>query len=314
MKVTRLQKGFTLIELLVVIAIIAILAAILFPVFAQARESARTISCLSNQKQIGTAVIMYLQDYDEKYPWAAINLNDCAASGRPAGCGYPEYNRRDMPWVNLRVTAWGWDKLIYPYVKNIQAYKCPSASDGDDLFGNTDESDSGNQWRTGAIQLAINRRIAGGVNDALYNAGRIRPQADLSFPASTILVVESSASSSTGANMDEKNGWGWADGHGHLLNNYPDGFARPQDTGNDANDLPANHARRNELCNSIPHANHRMDYADWSGVAAPLRRHKNGANYVFADGHAKWFNGDASCVIWDQTRNRTGNSLTYMVN
>src|SRR6478672_6965972 len=66
----RRHDGFTLIELLVVIAIIAILAAILFPVFAQAREKARQTSCLSNQKQIGTGIMMYVQDYDEKYPLA----------------------------------------------------------------------------------------------------------------------------------------------------------------------------------------------------------------------------------------------------
>jgi prepilin-type N-terminal cleavage/methylation domain-containing protein/prepilin-type processing-associated H-X9-DG protein len=63
----RIRKGFTLIELLVVIAIIAILAAILFPVFAQARESARKASCLSNTKQVGAAVMMYVQDYDETF-------------------------------------------------------------------------------------------------------------------------------------------------------------------------------------------------------------------------------------------------------
>src|SRR5438067_275349 len=62
------RRGFTLIELLVVIAIIAILAAILFPVFAQARESARMTSCLSNLRQIGTGTLMYIQDYDELYP------------------------------------------------------------------------------------------------------------------------------------------------------------------------------------------------------------------------------------------------------
>lgn len=62
------RRGFTLIELLVVIAIIAILAAILFPVFAQAREKARQTTCVSNLKQIGTAFMMYVQDYDETYP------------------------------------------------------------------------------------------------------------------------------------------------------------------------------------------------------------------------------------------------------
>jgi len=64
----RSAPGFTLIELLVVIAIISVLAAILFPVFAQVREKARAISCLSNQKQIGLALTQYVQDYDEKYP------------------------------------------------------------------------------------------------------------------------------------------------------------------------------------------------------------------------------------------------------
>ena len=63
-----MKKAFTLIELLVVIAIIAILAAILFPVFAQAREKARQTSCLSNLKQIGLGLMMYTQDYDETYP------------------------------------------------------------------------------------------------------------------------------------------------------------------------------------------------------------------------------------------------------
>ena len=109
------RAGFTLIELLVVIAIIAILAAILFPVFAQAREKARTISCLSNTKQIGLAALMYVQDYDETYfsqPW-------------PGGCPDAQTGYwTDQPGLPLQ----HWATLIYPYVKNGQVFKCPSFS------------------------------------------------------------------------------------------------------------------------------------------------------------------------------------------
>jgi prepilin-type N-terminal cleavage/methylation domain-containing protein/prepilin-type processing-associated H-X9-DG protein len=97
-----MKRGFTLIELLVVIAIIAILAAILFPVFARAREKARTASCLNNVKQLTLGIMMYAQDYDETYP-AANNYAPVAAT----------------EWINP----------IMPYVKNEQVLKCPSARD-----------------------------------------------------------------------------------------------------------------------------------------------------------------------------------------
>jgi prepilin-type N-terminal cleavage/methylation domain-containing protein/prepilin-type processing-associated H-X9-DG protein len=93
----RKVDGFTLIELLVVIAIIAILAAILFPVFAQAREKARSASCLSNAKQIALAIQQYTQDYDEMFPMAIQN-----------------------DWNN------SWPVLVQPYVKNIAVFRCPS--------------------------------------------------------------------------------------------------------------------------------------------------------------------------------------------
>jgi prepilin-type N-terminal cleavage/methylation domain-containing protein len=100
MKTVSHRSGFTLIELLVVIAIIAILAAILFPVFAQAREKARGISCLSNTKQLSLGLLMYVQDYDETWPRNDDCVNGGAAPvpGAPStayGCtGSPGYGDR----------------------------------------------------------------------------------------------------------------------------------------------------------------------------------------------------------------------------
>jgi len=93
------RRGFTLIELLVVIAIIAILAAILFPVFAKAREKARQITCLSNEKQLGLGIIQYTSDYDQHLPSGAVG------NGGDNGSG----------WVGE----------IYPYVKSLAVYTCP---------------------------------------------------------------------------------------------------------------------------------------------------------------------------------------------
>ncbi|MCW3100343.1 MAG: prepilin-type N-terminal cleavage/methylation domain [Chthonomonadaceae bacterium] len=101
------RSGFTLIELLVVIAIIAILAAILFPVFAQAREKARQTSCLSNFKQGALGIMMYTQDYDE-----TMVMADSGGIGLPGwGFGRPDYV---------------WPELIQPYIKNWQIFRCPS--------------------------------------------------------------------------------------------------------------------------------------------------------------------------------------------
>jgi len=109
------RRGFTLIELLVVIAIIAILAAILFPVFARARENARRASCQSNLKQIGLAVMQYTQDYDEHLP---TRFNYYPVAG--------VYNTPDgKPSASAAIL---WYMEIYPYVKNYQIYTCPSDS------------------------------------------------------------------------------------------------------------------------------------------------------------------------------------------
>jgi prepilin-type N-terminal cleavage/methylation domain-containing protein len=97
-----MKKGFTLIELLVVIAIIAILAAILFPVFATAREKARQASCINNEKQIGLAMVQYVQDYDERWPTFI----------------------RGNTFVGGQYYAW--EYMIYPYLKSAAVFKCPS--------------------------------------------------------------------------------------------------------------------------------------------------------------------------------------------
>jgi prepilin-type N-terminal cleavage/methylation domain-containing protein/prepilin-type processing-associated H-X9-DG protein len=111
----RKDQGFTLIELLVVIAIIAILAAILFPVFAQAREKARAISCLSNVKQMGTASMMYAQDYDESLVFAGnrfAHQNDSCFNGNS------NYNANNRAWVD-------WEIPLLAYTKNSQIFICP---------------------------------------------------------------------------------------------------------------------------------------------------------------------------------------------
>jgi len=96
-------RGFTLIELLVVIAIIAILAAILFPVFAKAREKARASSCLSNMRQLGSAAMQYAQDFDERFP-------------------------KTYQWSANGAYCYWWSDLIQPYIRNYQIVVCPSGS------------------------------------------------------------------------------------------------------------------------------------------------------------------------------------------
>jgi len=108
------RSAFTLIELLVVIAIIAILAAILFPVFAQAREKARGTSCLSNLKQIGTAMTMYTQDYDESFPHFTQFCNRIQNPLKPNDPAHPN-GVYEM-----------WQASVYPYTKNWQIFSCPS--------------------------------------------------------------------------------------------------------------------------------------------------------------------------------------------
>ncbi len=151
-------RGFTLIELLVVIAIIAILAAILFPVFARAREKARQTSCLSNVKQIVLAALMYAEDYDENYPAYSIDGT------------YPYSNGT---WVGV------WYKLIEPYLKNQQILACPSYSFRR-AEGAADADTSGYGWNRHIITTDGWSRCA---------------MADFEHPSQTVLTADAGGNS-----------------------------------------------------------------------------------------------------------------------
>jgi len=152
MKVTR-KRGFTLIELLVVIAIIAILAAILFPVFAKAREKARTASCQSNLKQLALGAMMYAQDYDE----TMIRSN--IAPGHLHLANGATSTTTDQLWVYS----------LYSYVKNVQVYNCPSGT---------------NEFSASVYTSSLGY----GYNDN-YSLGGI-PLAEIASPSETILFAD----------------------------------------------------------------------------------------------------------------------------
>src|ERR1043166_5016509 len=132
MKEVRSKSGFTLIELLVVIAIIAILAAILFPVFARAREAARKTSCLSNLKQLGLAAQMYKQDYDESFAdsrsfW--LDASPLVVDNWPGANYYGAehiWRFADRRVLNDGQTPGGLGRAYNPYIKNLQIFRCPS--------------------------------------------------------------------------------------------------------------------------------------------------------------------------------------------
>jgi prepilin-type N-terminal cleavage/methylation domain-containing protein/prepilin-type processing-associated H-X9-DG protein len=180
------RKGFTLIELLVVIAIIAILAAILFPVFAQAREKARAISCASNEKQLALAVIMYEQDADENFPVNPVPVAPNFDFGQT--------------WMNG----------VQSYVKSFGVFTCPDdpdlAQDGLDTaagvhfnnfsgpsFSYVANGIIGYDWKNTPNGWRLDGVINGGLNWINDNSsGNTKPRslAQVNFPASTILLCE----------------------------------------------------------------------------------------------------------------------------
>jgi prepilin-type N-terminal cleavage/methylation domain-containing protein/prepilin-type processing-associated H-X9-DG protein len=159
------RSGFTLIELLVVIAIIAILAAILFPVFAQAREKARQSACISNVKQMGLAAVMYAQDYDEIYP----GMWQWNPGGIQAHSPYLY-----PPGFDLKVAEQVCQTC--PYVKNAQVYSCPSRGGNIYSYGYAYPT----MW--GGYPLIPN---------SAYGFPTGPSMADFSHPADTVMIMDS---------------------------------------------------------------------------------------------------------------------------
>jgi prepilin-type N-terminal cleavage/methylation domain-containing protein len=196
------KNGFTLIELLVVIAIIAILAAILFPVFAQAREKARQTSCLSNLKQIGLAFKMYVQDYDEKYP----------ENGQIACCSNGQQN---SDGVDFGYNGWI-SNALRPYTKNQAIYICPSVQ-GYYTFQDP-WSNGGNLTKDGSqsFSYAFNYVSDYGVKESMFQA-----------PSSAIIMADSGTQWWDCNYQNTGCGWRVRDWAAHLNGGFINGNPNP---------------------------------------------------------------------------------------
>ena len=174
------NAGFTLIELLVVIAIIAILAAILFPVFAQAREKARSTACLSNVKQIGTGFAMYQQDYDEHFMPTVTE--------RQAPAGTPDTAAARAPY--------SYRMILDPYIKSQQIFRCPSAPEWPaPTTGGWYSTDYGAHLNEAKIAPASNNHATdyagtGTVDLSDFGFNETTPLASITFPAQFIVVAD----------------------------------------------------------------------------------------------------------------------------
>ena len=273
----RRRAGFTLIELLVVIAIIAILAAILFPVFAQAREKARQSACLSNLKQIGLGMMQYVQDYDELYPRVDYFHGSKPLPGAPATATglYAD-----------RVNHYHWWVYLYPYTKTADVFFCASrdrdGGDKPDEYG----VNAARAWRTNSQiynGYVLNLSLTGAVN--FWNApgvpymgnGKYRDsfsggdERGIVRPSETMLIME---------------------GRGYVL---PTMDVDTVTTGADKTATSYPPAMKNywyQVFFGVPRgtasaatAGFRTDNLRLNPLSVP---HNGGVTVSYADGHAKW--------------------------
>ena len=246
------QKGFTLIELLVVIAIIAILAAILFPVFQKVRENARRTACLSNLKQIGLGIVQYNQDFDEKQP-----------------SGY-----------NIYGGGTGWASQIYPYLKSIAVYQCP-----DDSGHGSRASSYGMNANFVVNPYGVPASPGYGPNTAAPNGYSL---ADFAAPSYTVMFFEVTNSAgydvsnntgqpANGFDSDAQNGGASPNGNGVGTKTYdPSGYAAGAATNRLSYATGYMNYSSTDSINGVPN------------FQAATGRHTDGSNFLMADTHAKF--------------------------
>jgi len=288
------RSAFTLIELLVVIAIIAILAAILFPVFAQAREQARKTVCLSNLKQLGLGLVMYVQDYDETFPVAAWDTP-------PIGTTDSDSHNPNFP------AFWRWIWVVQPYVKNRQILVCPSdPKQGKDtslsgmVYDPNPNPDCSDIWGAPTpISYALND-ILMGMGGTQTPGSCLGPEAGASDTTTTLAAVPTPAGTYMVGDSGRPNGLdGWWINNTRAANfvelfgvSAPGGGAHADCTF--AKDWPC----------AVGSA-----WATNLGTSG-IYRHMGGSNISFVDGHAKFRQHDRiwSGDGWEDANNRAWNS------